>query len=129
MKGAHRNVLLVIDHCPVHPVVPGLSNMQVLFLPPSRTSKAQPCDQGIIQALKRRYRFHLLSKFLDCIEKQEDFKPHVLDAMLLATRAWGEITLATIQNCFHHCGLKIQLDEDTQDDLEGISSQLQEILS
>ena len=38
MKGAGCNVLLVINNYPAHPVVPGLSNVEVVFLPPSTTS-------------------------------------------------------------------------------------------
>jgi hypothetical protein len=75
MRDEKRHVLLIIDNCPAHPKVSNLSNAKVVYLPPNTTSHTQPCDQGIIQAFKRRYRFHLLSKFIDCIDSQHDFKP------------------------------------------------------
>ena len=52
MQLSGRKILLIIDNCPAHPNVPNLSNTEVVYLPPNTTSKTQPCDQGIIQALK-----------------------------------------------------------------------------
>ena len=117
MRLSGRKVLLVIDNCPAHPTVSGLSNVEVVYLPPSTTSKTQPCDQGIIQALKRRYRFHLLTRFLECIEKK-DFKPNVLDAMVLIRKAWEEVSPETIRNCFKHCGFATH-SEDGRSTHEG----------
>ena len=51
-----RNIVLFIDNCSAHPHVQGLQSIQVVFLPPNATSELQPCDQGIIKALKSHYR-------------------------------------------------------------------------
>ena len=104
MRCKKRHVALVIDNCPAHPQVSGLSHVEVIYLPATTTSKTQPCDQGIIQALKRRYRYYLLERFLHCIDNNQEFKPHVLDAMTIAWRAWGEVSPTTVKNCFKHCG-------------------------
>ena len=72
MKG--RNILLIIDNCPAHPVIENLTNIEVAYLPPNTTSQTQPCDQGIIQALKHRYQMKLLAKFIEAIVKQS-FEP------------------------------------------------------
>ena len=48
-----RRILLLCDNCPSHVAVSCLSNIKVVFLPPNTTSILQPCDQGIIQAIKR----------------------------------------------------------------------------
>ena len=51
-----HSVPLIIDNCPVHPVVDNLSNIKVVFLPPNTTSHLQPMDQGAIRSLKAYYR-------------------------------------------------------------------------
>ena len=56
---------------------------------------------------------HLLRKFLHCIDNNEDFKPHVLDAMTIAQRAWDEVTPTTISNCFKHCKFVVGECDDT----------------
>ena len=116
MKYKNRNVALVIDNCPAHPHVKDLTNVEVVYLPATTTSKTQPCDQGIIQALKRRYRSYILQKFIHCIDNEEEFKPHVLDAMTLARRAWEEVSHTTIANCFKHCSFVSGSDEDEPSD-------------
>ena len=47
-----RKVLLTLDNCTAHPKIQNLKAVQLLFLPPNTTSKAQPCDMGIISNLK-----------------------------------------------------------------------------
>lgn len=56
MKADKRKVVLIIDNCPAHPAVPGLTNVELVFLPPNTTSVSQPMDGGIIRNLKLYYR-------------------------------------------------------------------------
>ena len=57
---AGRKIVLVIDNCPAHPnIEASFKAIKLLFLPPNTTVKLQPCDQGIIQNLKVRYRKYL----------------------------------------------------------------------
>ena len=70
MRMERRKVALIIDNCRAHPIVPNLTNVEVIYLPPNTTSHTQPCDQGIIQALKVKYRSRLLTKFLDSLDVQ-----------------------------------------------------------
>ena len=63
MRMKWRNILLIIDNCPAHPVIKNLTNIEVAYLPPNTTSQTQPCNQGIIQALKHRYWMKLLAKY------------------------------------------------------------------
>ena len=51
-----RKVVLIVDNCPAHPRVKDLKAINLVFLPPSTTSKTQPMDQGVIRALKAHYR-------------------------------------------------------------------------
>ena len=45
-----------IDNCTAHPKVQDLQSIELFFLPPNTTSEIQPCNQGIINALKAHYR-------------------------------------------------------------------------
>ena len=47
-----RNVALIVDNCPAHPRVKDLKAINLVFLPPSTTSKTQPMDQGVIELPK-----------------------------------------------------------------------------
>ena len=100
MKG--RNILLIIDNCPAHPVIKNLTNIEVAYLPPNTTSQTQPCNQGIIQALKHRYRMKLLAKFIEAIDNETEFQTTVLDAIMLLKQAWDEVASVTMANCFRH---------------------------
>ena len=132
MKVARRHVLLIIDNCPAHPKVSNLLNVEVVYLPPNTTSHTQPCDQGIIQAFKQRYRFHLLRKFIDCINSQQDFKLHVLDALTTVKKAWDEVSVTTSANCFTHCGFGGDMETTTTTDFTAdehvVTHKLQEVL-
>ena len=44
MRLAQRHILLFIDNCPAHPELNGLTNIELMFLPPNTTSHLQPCD-------------------------------------------------------------------------------------
>ena len=59
MKTEERNILLFVDRCTAHPDVE-YSNVKIKFLPPNTTAKLQPCDAGIIRAVKSTYRTLLL---------------------------------------------------------------------
>ncbi|KAK4834085.1 hypothetical protein QYF36_016628 [Acer negundo] len=63
-----RKVLLMVDNFSAYPkVVEGLTNVELFFLPSNTTSKIQPCDVGIIRALKIHYRYRFYSSILeDC---------------------------------------------------------------
>ena len=47
-----RKTVPIVDNCPAHPRVKDLKAINLVFLPPSTTSKMQPMDQGVIRALK-----------------------------------------------------------------------------
>ena len=114
MRLERRKVALVIDNCPAHPVVPNLTNVEVFYLPPNTTSHTQPCDQGIIQALKLKYRSKLLTKFLDSLDDDVPFRANVLDAIILLHDAWSDVSATTISNCFHHCGFSHTTGEEEE---------------
>ena len=57
-----RKITLLIDKCPAHPYVSDLTNVQLVFLPPSTTSVLQPMNQGVIRSLKAHYRGRVVSR-------------------------------------------------------------------
>ena len=117
MRIERRKVALIIDNCRAHPIVPNLTNVEVIYLPPNTTSHTQPCDQRIIQALKVKYRSRLLTKFLDSLDDEVPFRATVLDAIIVVRAAWSDVSSTTIKNCFHHCGFshdELQTGEEVE---------------
>ena len=61
-------ILLLIDNSPTHPSAEELNgidpNGRVMYLPPNVTSLVQPMDQGVISALKHRYKMGFLYEML-----------------------------------------------------------------
>ncbi|UYV61013.1 hypothetical protein LAZ67_1003100 [Cordylochernes scorpioides] len=66
-----RKFLLILDNCPAHQIPEGLQNIEIRFLPALTTSALQPCDMGIIKALKDQYRKRMITYLLTCMEKKK----------------------------------------------------------
>ena len=49
-------IALIIDNCTAHSHVENLKWVELIYLPPNTTSHTQLMDQGIIRALKAKYR-------------------------------------------------------------------------
>ena len=66
--GKEPKALLIMDNCAAHPdeelLISRDGLVKALFLPPNVTSLIQPMDQGVLEALKRRYRKSLLRDIL-----------------------------------------------------------------
>ena len=92
--------------------------VKVSFLPPNTTSLIQPCDQGIIRAVKAHYRRQVNRKMVIGVENgmtTQEFSETitVLDAMFMLKRALFLIKPETIQNCFRK-GRFILTDDETE---------------
>ena len=63
-------VLLIMDNCGPHgaDISDPLEQVKMIPWPPNCTAVHQPMDQGIIQALKRKYRYKLLNKVIENVE-------------------------------------------------------------
>ena len=121
MRLVQRNILMFVDNCPAHPDL-NLSNVRLVFLPPNTTSKLQPCDAGIIQAVKMQYRKRLLRHIIMEMDGDETATAPmiaksvtVLDAVLWLKSSWDALVPTTIEKCFKKCGF--------QDDSQGKLSQ------
>ncbi len=67
-KTNNRKVALLMDNPSCHEdleTIPKLCNVEVVYLPPNKTSLLQLLDAGIISVLKRRYRKCQLMKALN----------------------------------------------------------------
>ena len=100
-QAEERNVLLIVDNCPAHPTIEGLSNLKLIFLPPNTTSVTQPMEQGVIRCLKAHYRKRLVKLILCNLDSNKPLpKISLITALQLLVSAWNEVSKATIVNCF-----------------------------
>ncbi|UYV76908.1 TIGD4 [Cordylochernes scorpioides] len=68
-KRRERKILLIyLYNCLI------LSNIEIRFLPALTTSALQPCDMGIIKALKDQYRKRMIMYLLTCMEEKKMLK-------------------------------------------------------
>jgi hypothetical protein len=63
-----------MDNAPGHFNAFERDNIRIVFFPPNCTSWKQPCDMGIIAALKKRYKYLYLKDILDFYELDEQLK-------------------------------------------------------
>ncbi|XP_072155736.1 tigger transposable element-derived protein 6-like [Bemisia tabaci] len=112
MISEKRNILLLIDNCTAHNVIPPLQAVRVEFLPPNTTSKLQPLDRGIIKNLKTLYRKEVVRRILSDIESGVTTNITVLDAMRMIDKSWRNVKQSTIRNCFKSCGF---ISDDSSD--------------
>ncbi len=81
-------VLLLLDNFSAHEsALQGmqLHNVRVVFLPPNATSYCQPCNQGIIKALKGHDWQHFTHW---CLEQWEEGKDLMQEVNLLTAIRW-----------------------------------------
>ena len=79
---------MLLDNATCHPHL-NLKNIKLIFLPPNTTSVTQPMDQGIIQALKLKFRKKQLRSILQKMEADKEMtgpelmkkKPDVLQTI------------------------------------------------
>lgn len=64
-------ILMVVDNCSAHNCVIELKSIKVVLLPSNTTTALQPMDQGIIEAVKSKYRRELLERMLLCFKVQK----------------------------------------------------------
>lgn len=127
-----RRILILVDNCSAHPELK-LSNIKVVFLPPNTTSRLQPLDAGIIQAVKLIYRKSLVRHLLFLMGRQESSSDSselaktvsILEAIRWISKAWDQLPKSTIQKCFGKCGFSIPSaseEEPEQELTEAVSS-------
>jgi hypothetical protein len=132
MRTKKRKILMFIDNCAAHPPVT-LSHVKLVFLPPNTTSRLQPCDAGIIAAVKSQYRKrllrHLLANMDECNSATELCKRVTIkDAIGWLSVAWTSVSESCIQKCFAKCGFRIDSDNTAEADEIHVPEQFQQLL-
>lgn len=98
----------VSDHRQHH--VQGLTNIELIFLPPNTTAKMPACDQGKICSLKIQYRKRMVRQVIawfDAGKPADESKITLLDALQALQDSWNDAEPGTIRACFKHCGFKV----------------------
>ena len=105
-SAAKRKIALIIDSCTAHPHVEQLASIELIFLPPNTTSHTQPMDQGVIRALKAKYRSLAVRKLIAALEKKNPVPTiSILSAMVMLEKAWNAVSNKTFSNCFKKAGI------------------------
>lgn len=111
MVRQRRKVLLLVDKCSAHPTeaAVGLSNVRMEFLPENMMPMIQPCGMGIIRNLKVLYRTGVVRKLVEDINSVSTAtdlarKLTMLDAIHLLSKAWKNVKMITIVNCYRKTG-------------------------
>ena len=105
-SAANRKIALIIDNCAAHPNVEQLNCIELIFLPSKTASNAQPMDQGIIRALKAKYRSLAVRKLIAALEKKNPVPTiSILSAMKMLEKTWNAVSNKTFANCFKKAGI------------------------
>ena len=125
----NKKILLLVDNCSAHADVP-LKQIQMMFLPPNTTSLIQPCDMGIIRALKaharNEIRCRIIEKIYESVEgdtKSANEIAHeisVLDALHILTTSWAKVTAKCIQNSWGKAKFKTKFQDRAVEDAEDV---------
>ena len=113
-----RKILLFVDNATSHSGI-NFNNVKIQFFSPNTTSKLQPMDQGIIQAMKLKYRKLQLRKMVAAMEKNKTVcasqllkEVDILQAIYWLKQAWDDVKEETITKCFKMCGFKDRTTEN-----------------
>lgn len=88
-----RFIILFMDNFSGHKIAT-YSNIKIAFLPANCSSVVQPLDQGIIEAVKRRYRTQVVREKLERLEnKKQALEIDIKSAMYMLKRAWDEVIM------------------------------------
>ncbi|XP_041346709.1 tigger transposable element-derived protein 6-like [Gigantopelta aegis] len=122
MRLSKHKVLLLLDNATSHASTK-LTNVKVVFLPANTTSKLQPLDQGIIQAMKMGYRKRLLRSVIARLDSEENVSSadvaksvSVLDAVQWLKAAVKDVRTETVKRCFAKAGIRSAATPTNEDD-------------
>ena len=88
------------------PFIHFINSIELIFLPSNTTSHAQPMDQGVIRALKVKYRLLAVRKLIAALEKKNPLPTiSILSAMTMLEKAWNTVLNKTFTSCFKKAGI------------------------
>lgn len=119
--------ILTLDNAGCHPGEEELTcdGIRALFFPPNVTSLIQPMDQGVLEAMKKKYRRRLLQSMLQATEGEvtiNDFlkKTTMKDVVYWVAESWHEVKADTINRSWNKILKKepsTSQENDSDDDL------------
>lgn len=123
LRGQNKHILLLVDNCSAHPQNVNLTNIELAFFPPNTTAILQPCDQGVIRAVKAHYRRYMCQRILQQMDAEDNSatacalakKITLLVAIDFLVMAWGDIEKKSIRNCWRKGGLVSSNEEAVED--------------
>lgn len=97
--------ILLVDNCKAHLHLK-MNNIETVFSPPNVTALIQPLDQGILEAIKRRYKYiltlALASKQQDNIKLPSLLKDVTIEeATYWVNQSWEAVKRETIHKCWN----------------------------
>ena len=112
LKRKKKKILLFLDNVSSHSMtmLSHLQNIRIVFLPAKTTARLQPLNAGIIQSFKMQYKKRFLRWIREKIDKNDDYRINLLEAIRLAVDAYDNVTCETIKNCWRKTGIIPQLD-------------------
>ena len=104
MRTENRHILLLMDNFSGHTIGYEPKNIKLEYFEPNMTPFVQPCDAGIIRTFKALYRKSFNQRAIDRNEagEREIYKIDLLEAMLMAKKAWSKVSRETIKHCWGH---------------------------
>lgn len=97
LKNLPRQAVLILDNASTNPDAQYIQDKEIkaIHLPPNVTSLIQPMGQGVLAALKKRYRRKLLSSLMLAVEEGDDLvaelkKIDLLDVIGWFSQCWNE---------------------------------------
>ncbi len=146
-KQTGRRVLLLLDNAPGHFEAFERDNVRIVFFPPNCTSWKQPCDMGIIIALKKRFKYLYLKDVLDFYELDEEAKlrkkmqgrrlrrgvvgvaygnpAHMFDATSYVKEAWQSVSSSSIKNAFINVKIMtLEANQEAVNEIEDLGTEV-----
>lgn len=90
LHASNKKILLLLDKCPVHPVITDLKCIKLVFLP-NVSSVQQPMNQGVVRCLKYHYRRLQMLKLIQDFDNNDQTSFTVLDAIMMLSEAWEKV--------------------------------------
>lgn len=121
MKFQNKKILLFLDNHSTHLISHDLSNVKLIYFPPTTTSVLQPLDEGIIRNFKHFYTKNIISSMISNLNESniDDVKNiSLLTAINFMKTAWSSVVNETILNCFKKAFFQNRTSEEIEHEIE-----------
>ena len=131
LRGQNQQILLLVNNCSAHPQNVQLNNKRLAFFPPNTTALMQPCDQGVIRAVKAHYRRYMCQRIVQQMDESDSSattcvlakKINLLRSIELLVMSWEDIKNVTIHNCWCKgclCNTEVEVADTSDDNSEEV---------